>query len=423
MTTLSPPSNHAPPGLAAEWAVIFRSAGSPPPGGWDQLEPWGGRPLHWLALLESAHGEGALPRLARLATEGAFPGMPREIRDQLRMVEQFHAIRAGMLEDRLVKLAAAFDGGGVPFLALKGAALASTVYRGFQDRPMGDLDLLVAPGHARAAVELALASGWKTVDGIPGEVFYGGHQHLPPLKDARDVGIGLDLHLHILPAHAPFRLPVEEIWASAEPASALAVAVKNGNAASPPVRVPSVSVLLLHACIHFAWSHTLSAGGWKVIRDVTLLLRSPLLDRDHFLALARSARAVGSADWTLHLVQELGGVEAAGELREGLGVTGSTLRRKALTRHFSTLMSRGVPPELPVRLPRLLWELALLPDREGHGRARPWDQDELFHQESGSGERPEGPQAGPLVRLREALEYLAHLGSPRPGGPPRPRGS
>lgn len=416
MGALSPPTG-ATPGIPAEWAVILRSAGSPPPGGWDALEEWAGRPLDWPALLEVAHGEGALPRLARLASAGAFPGMQEDLRGQVMMAEQIHAFRAGMVEARLGKLAAAFSSAGVPFLPLKGAALASTLYRGFQDRPMGDLDLLVARDQAREAVHVALASGWNSIEGIPGDVFYGGHQHLPPLRDDREMGIGLDLHMHILPSHAPFDLPVEEIWNSAMSAHELAAGVGDGNPDPPSIRVPSPAVLLLHACIHFAWSHTLSAGGWKVVRDVTLLLRSPHLDHDHFLSLARSARAVGSADWTLHLVHQVGGVEEAGRLREGLGVTTSGLRRAALTRHFARVMADAVPADLPVRLPRKLWELAIQPDREGHGGARPWDQDDLFHEESGRMGGDEPPRPGAMVRLREALEYLARLGSSRSDTP------
>ena len=416
------PGDSVPPQLSAEWALILRSAGSPPQGGWERLEEWAGRPLDWLTTLEWAHAEGALPRLARLASRGAFPGMPGEMRDHLLMAERMHAFRAGMVEDRLRKLAAAFQSAGVPFLPLKGAALASTLYQGFQDRPMGDLDLLVARSHAGEAMEVALASEWIPIDGIPGELFYSGHQHLPPLKDSRGMGIGLDLHVHVYPSHAPFALPVEEIWDSAVPARDLARGVPDGNPSPPDIQVPSPAVLLLHACIHFAWSHALAAGGWKALSDVALLLRSPQLDRDHFIALARSARAVGSADWTLHLVHQLGGVDEAAHLREGLGVTGSRLRRAALTRHFARVMSDEVPADVPVRLPRVLWELALLPDREGHQGARPWDSDELFRSESGRLSGPEGTRPGVLVRLREALEYLARLGatpdspSHRPGG-------
>lgn len=402
-----------PSGIRGEWALIFRSAGSPPPGGWEALEAWAGGSLDWLSLLEAAHGEGALPRLTHLAARGAFPGMPEELRRQLPVAEQLHVFRAGMMEARLRKLSAAFQSAGIPCLPLKGAALASTVYRGFQDRPMGDLDLLIPRDRAHEAVEVALASGWSRVEGIPGENFFGEHQHLPPLRDDKQMGIGLDLHLHVVPAHAPFHLPVEEIWASAVPAAEVAAAGAGGNPGPPPTQVPSPAVLLLHACIHFAWSHTLAAGGWKALRDVTLLLRSSALDREHFLSLVRSARAVGAADWTLHLVHQLGGVEEAARLRDALGVSGSQLRRRALTRHFARQMSEAVPPDLPVRIPRMLWEMALLPDREGHGGARPWDHDDLFHRESGRPDAPAAPRAGSIVRLREALEYLARLGSPR----------
>jgi len=409
------------PGIPAEWAVIFRSAGSPPGGGWEGLEQWGGRSLEWEPLLVLAHPEGALARLAWLASNGAFPGMPAGLRSQLLMAEQMHAVRAALLEERLLRLTAALEAADVPFLALKGAALASTVYPGFQHRPMGDLDLLVAEEGARTAVEVALASGWSHVTGVPGEDFFDGHQHLPPLQDSRGIGIGLDLHVHILPDHAPFSLPVQDIWDSSIPAQELAAAGPDGNPSPPPLRVPSAELLLLHACIHFAWSHTLAAGGWKVIRDVALLLRSPLLDADRFLALGRSARAVGSIDWTLHLVHQLGGIEEAGELRGRLGSTGgSLLRRGALTRHFARLMSGGVPEGLPMRLPRVLWEMAVLPDREGHNGARPWDSDDLFQREAGREDGREGPRAGTLARLREAMEYLARLASSR-SSPPAPR--
>jgi hypothetical protein len=397
--------------------VIFRSAGRAPPGGWERLEAWAGRPLAWLPLLEFAHAEGALPRLARLAALGAFPSMPEKLRTQLLLAERMHAFRATMVEARLRKLAATFESSGLDCLALKGAALSSTVYPGFQDRPMGDLDLLVSRDQARQAHDVALAAGWKPLRGAPGERFFNGHQHLPPMEDGDETGVGLDLHVHIVPGHAPFDLPVAEIWRSAVPARELARESVDGNPDPPSIRVPSPAVLLLHACIHFAWSHTLAAGGWKALRDVALLSCSPHLDREHFLSMARSARAVGSAEWTLHLAHQLSGVEEAARLREGLGVPGSGFRRVALTRHFARLMSHGIPAALPERLPRMLWEVALLPKREGHGGARPWDADDLFLRESGNTSAARSRRPSALTRLGESLAYLARIGSGRNATP------
>lgn len=395
--------------MSPEWALIFRSAGAESSGEWNGFEAPDVE-LDWASLVLFAHGKGALPRIADLAERAAFPGMPKEIRAQLAVLERLHAFRAGIMEDLLRALSADLADKGLSLLVLKGAALAATVYPGFSHRTMGDLDLLVRADEARQAEQVALSSGWCHVEGVPGAAFYDAHHHLPPLEDARGLGIRLELHHHIMPAHAPFVLPVEQLWASATPAGVIAGASSaTGNPSPVDVRVPSPELLLLHACIHFAWSHCLWTGAWKAFRDVALILRSPLLDLDEFLKLAKSAKALGASYWTLHLAWHLCGIEEAKDLRDRLEVRVSQLRRDALSRHFMTLASGGAPPNIPLRLHRRLWEMALLPEREGHNGARPWDVDPMTVVSVGEGDLRAPASASRTERFRNALYYLARL--------------
>ena len=57
-----------------------------------------------------------------------------------------------------------FGSAGIPWLVFKGPALAGHVYARPDLRTSGDIDLLVAPGTARAAMELLESEGYKSTD-------------------------------------------------------------------------------------------------------------------------------------------------------------------------------------------------------------------------------------------------------------------
>ena len=71
------------------------------------------------------------------------------------------------IEDRLRGLGAALGGAGVPWLPLKGCDLGARVYRNPEERPVGDIDMLV-PRAELPRVQAALrAIGWRGLSESP----------------------------------------------------------------------------------------------------------------------------------------------------------------------------------------------------------------------------------------------------------------
>jgi len=131
---------------------------------WDELN----------ALLR--HERAASVLLRHLDRVGAGNQGGQELR-QLATMSVMQMLRLEQLLHQTIDI---FAQHGIETMLLKGAGLAYTAYPSFADRPMGDLDLLVRPGHARRAWSLLQAHGWLLSNGAQIGRFTG-HHHLPPL--------------------------------------------------------------------------------------------------------------------------------------------------------------------------------------------------------------------------------------------------
>src|SRR5205085_4264663 len=157
---------------------------------------------------------------------------------------------------------------GIEVLLLKGAGLAYSAYAKPTDRPMGDIDALVRPEFANAAWELALRHGWRRRTDVAEERSYDDHQHLTPLEDSDGLQVGLELHISLFTQQAPFVLPASQLWDGAR-----AITIHGA-----PALVPCAEDQLLHASLHFAWSHEMSFGVWRTIRDVERIVATSAID-------------------------------------------------------------------------------------------------------------------------------------------------
>ena len=101
---------------------------------------------------------------------------------------------------------------GIPCLLLKGASIASLYYRDLGARPMGDVDLLIAEGAARAEV-MAILRGDGRTDGRRMR-FAGRSLHADTYVDAD--GFEYDLHWHLLPEIA-YAGSTRGLWQRAQP--------------------------------------------------------------------------------------------------------------------------------------------------------------------------------------------------------------
>lgn len=366
--------------MSPEASYLFRLAGprrakgDPTPDG-----------LAWDEVIRLANREKAIPALfddrTRVALAGLSPAQSRRLQE----ATLGWAVRMAYLEQRLESLLALYHNHGIRVLLLKGAALAVTVYRSFSARPMADLDLLVDAERALEAWEMAREAGWTGAITDQQRQAYQEHQHLPPLDDARGSGLGLELHTDLLPKGSPFAFDAELLWRNA-------VSIEVGGR---PGFVPADVDMVLHLCIHFAWSHALVDAAWRTFRDIQALIAAGRVDWEELARHARAARASTCVYWTLRLGRRLSGIAVPQRLLDDLKPPVGESMLGPVERYFCTVLCR--PPDWQDRtmlVCRTLWRLGMQPGWSGHGGARPWRRDELFTWDSHGADEPQAPSGG-----------------------------
>ena len=321
------------------------------------------RPVHWDRLMHLAARERAIVGLNAQLAKTPLPGaLVSELAnlERLALVSEF---QLSSLHDRLATLLALFAAQEIDVLLLKGAGLAYSAYARPTERPMGDIDVLVRPEDAQRAWDLAIENGWKRRHDVPVERSYADHQHLSPLEDADGLQIGLELHTALFTHQAPFKLPPEQLWAHA----------RRITVCGQPAHVPSPEDQLLHAALHFAWSHEMTFGAFRTLRDVERILSASAIDWPTLVEKARAARGATCSYWTLRLARDLAGVQVPPEVLAALSPRLPERVLRSLTRYFA---EHALPnPDLivsSVSLSRALWTLGVRPRAQGHGSSRPW---------------------------------------------------
>jgi hypothetical protein len=326
------------------------------------------RPLDWAKLIWLAEQERATPVLwRRLSAAGPLPE-GAEALHRMAMVAEF---RMTHLEARLLSALDTLRTAKTEVVLLKGAALALTVYGSFVERPMSDVDLLVARSDAPRARDALLSAGWVS-PAKTNEAFYEGHHHLPPLMDGLGTGTSLELHTSLFFEGHPFAFTSEDIRRRAD-----RVVVRGHTAL-----VPSVHDQLLHLCLHFAWSHMMSTGAWRAFRDLDALIRTGRVDWTEFTKLARESRGGSACYWTFRLARTLSDISVPEWVERALAPPEPEFALRRLEQHFTydLLPTENISPS--VWLTYTMWRAGLRPGWSGHGRVRPWDRaDELLLKE------------------------------------------
>ena len=321
------------------------------------------RPIAWERLMILAARERAVialnEQLARTPVPGARPAERANLQ-RLAMVAEF---QLSSLHDRLVKLLGLYAQHDIDVLLLKGAGLAHSAYARPTERPMGDIDLLVRPEHASRAWELALANGWARRGDVPEERSYAEHQHLPPLEDGDGLKIGLELHTALFTHQAPFCLPPDQLWKGA----------RRITVGGQSAWVPRPEDQLLHAALHFAWSHEMTFGAFRTLRDVERIVDRGGVDWPALVSAARAARGATCCYWTLRLARDLAGVQVPPDVLAALGPRLPARLLRSLAHYFA---EHALPnPDLilsSVSVSRALWTLGVRPRSQGHRGSRPW---------------------------------------------------
>lgn len=334
----------------------------------DAIRSIAAEPIDWQRFLGLAQLERAVPVVYPRLRDVTGNVVPAEALDQMRRLAMVSDFAMLHLESRLRESLAVLHGAGIRVMLLKGAALSHTAYSGVRQRPMSDLDVLVDASNAQLARRVMLSAGWREiVGGIPDSV-YDRHHHLPPLSDARSPDLQLEIHTALFQERQPFAFDARDLWARAKPL----------GPAFPDAFVPDAIHSLLHACLHFLWSHQGRFGVWRTIRDVDALSRDRALDWDAFVQAAQSSRGSTSCYWTFRIAELTAGVSVPASVTERLRPPRNGYVLQAVERH---LLRNLFPVEVAcpsVTLDHALWELAVMPAWSGHGDVRPWDEEPDF---------------------------------------------
>lgn len=320
-------------------------------------------------LLDSERATSVVWRRLGADVRARIPADASLTWQRLALVSEF---QSAYLHDRLVETVRMLNREAVPVILLKGAALAEAVYGSVADRPMGDADLLVPPDRITDAWEAARRLGWVwDAERFP-RSHYARHHHLPPLVDGRYPQARLELHSALAAKGHPFALAYDEALEASREATVGGV----------PSRVLDDRHQVVHLCVHFAWSHMLSFGAWRVFRDLHTLVSRRQIDWEAVRALASERAAAGCCHWTAALATRLVGVPIPKAFVDRLVRSPGGAIHRLLDRHLATQLfaeDRACPSELVVRR---MWQLAIRPGRLAQVTGRPWDLEEAMHPEA-----------------------------------------
>jgi hypothetical protein len=248
-------------------------------------------PAAWQSLLALAdvHGIAALVA-SRLTAEPAMAALPpAETGDEARRRLRDAARLSFVLLQRVRSYGRQLAEDGIPAVALKGSALALTVYPSPEQRSFRDLDILVPRKRLGAARESLLRAGLRPAGGVGDAHFLEHHFHLPLLDSERLV---VELHWGLVRPASAYRLAPEGVLTRARPLD------------GEPLLMESVEDQLLHAA-----AQCLSEGFSRLLRacDVDVILRERGSDIDwEGLALrAREGRLAPAVDTLIDIAGRL----------------------------------------------------------------------------------------------------------------------
>ncbi len=249
-----------------------------------------------------------VPRLDEVALGGRFwaeasragvvERLPPGVRDRLRSAAEETAVRSAQHVAAALRVGAALDAAGLPWIAMKGVALALVAPEYGPMRHVSDVDLLVPPDELARAAEvlsrdLALVHEVRDYDGAPRDAdaaMRDGVHHLYVFRAAD--GAMVELH-HALPS-LPSREVTEGFFARATPL------VVRGRR----VLAPALDDLLGSACVHALVHHASERRiALRHLADVAeLLARGASVeracaryDRDGRTSVAASVRDLAEA--------------------------------------------------------------------------------------------------------------------------------
>lgn len=163
-------------------------------------------------LARLAEGHGVRPQLFQSLSDLSWEAVPEAERDSLERFRQRHLVRTLTLSGELHRLATAFEGKAIPFVAFKGPALAIALYGDLARREYNDIDVLVPEPRLDDAEDVLAALGYLSGQGDRAfrRAFLA---HLRQHAFARaDGDAAIDLHWALSGPHVPFPLKTADVW-------------------------------------------------------------------------------------------------------------------------------------------------------------------------------------------------------------------
>lgn len=176
--------------------------------------------------------------------------------------------------EQLDRVAAVLADEGIPLIALKNSGIARGLYPDLAGCPMGDIDVLVSPGHFRCAHEIMKGLGFELGNRSPFELadieeaeHHGGAEYTYRLAD----GSTLWFELQWRPVAGRWIRPDQEPPADELIARSVPIA---GTAA----RLLAPEDNLLQVCLHTAKHSYVRAPGFRLHTDVDRIVRRCAID-------------------------------------------------------------------------------------------------------------------------------------------------
>ena len=337
------------PVLPAEAPLLFQATAGSPAAAIGRGNAHGMPPIDWSRVTDLAVRENAAPVLWRAIEAVPDVDIPPAVRSRIRGLALAWTLKLRLLEARLHESIEALVAAGIDVMLLKGAALAVSAYPSFVHRPMADLDILVDPDDVAEAHRLMRATGWIAEPSAQPDEAWSAHHHLPPLADNRGSGLRIEIHAAPLaPGHA-FRMDRASLRAAGR-------AVRLGRAT---VTVPEPHMHVVHAAIHFAWSHCFESGALNAFRDIAVLSTTDGFAWEQVARVARDTRSETSVYWTLRLARRLAALEVPAAVLDALAPPLGERALSVLEHHLTHVVCRTQYACPSVALRRRMWATAL----------------------------------------------------------------
>ncbi len=295
------------------------------------------------------------------AQHGGNAAIPAAIRAEWQAAHRAAAMQAMVARQELIECAAQLEAAGLEPIALKGAWLSQHAYPAAAQRPMRDIDVLVAATRVLEGYALLLARGYTELE--PPEVALSElvrlDKHMPALVAPR--GTVTELHHRLWEPDGR----LDHATPTYDDTALRSAAMRDADG----IRYLAPQDTLAHLIVHAVYSHRLDCGP-LLLADIDFLLRAAPIEWAAFWDRARHEGWRSGARLVLDLVADHRGAEIDFSPDQGAPTPPEVLAAAPdlLLQDLTTRASAGVAATALAAGPRRLLQ-RLRGQRAAHGEA------------------------------------------------------